>query len=164
MCTINETDQQLAKNANSLIIGFNVNPDSKAASLAEHNKVDIFLSKIIYQISDYVTKKIKAMRTPVFEEQVIGHAEVIRTFKISRIGTVAGCIVKDGKINKNCKSRLFRKGEKIVETTITTLQRDREDVKEVVAGMECGIKMEGHNDILLEDIIEAFVMVEVERD
>ena len=162
--TINETDIQLAKNANALIIGFNVKPDSKAASLAEHDKVEIFLSKIIYQISDYVTKKIKAMRTPVFEEQVIGHAEVIRTFKISRIGTVAGCIVKDGKITKNCKIRLFRKGEKIVETTITTLQRDREDVKEVVAGMECGIKMEGHNDILLEDIIEAFVMVEVERD
>ena len=162
--TINETDVLLARNANALIIGFNVKPDSKAQALAEHDKVEIYLSKIIYQISDYVTKKIKAMRTPVFEEQVIGHAEVIRTFKISRIGTVAGCVVKDGKITKNSKIRLFRKGEKIVETTITTLQRDREDVKEVVAGMECGIKMEGHNDILLEDIIEAFVMVEVERD
>ena len=162
--TINETDVLLARNANALIVGFNVKPDAKAQALAEHDKVEIYLSKIIYQITDYVTKKIKAMRTPVFEEQIIGHAEVIRTFKISRIGTVAGCIVKDGKITKNSKIRLFRKGEKIVETTITTLQRDREDVKEVVAGMECGIKMEGHNDILLEDTIEAFVMVEVERD
>ncbi len=161
---INENDVLLAKNANALIVGFNVKPDSKATILAEHDKVQIYLSKIIYQITDFVSKTIKGMREPVFEEQVIGHAEVIRTFKISRIGTVAGCIVKDGKITKNAKIRLFRKGEKIVETTITTLQRDREDVKEVVAGMECGIKMEGHNDIILEDVIEAFVMVEIERD
>lgn len=162
--TINENDVLLAKNANAIIIGFNVKPDSKAAIIAEHDKVQIYLSKIIYQISDFVTKTIKGMREPIFEEQIIGHAEVIRTFKISRIGTVAGCIVKDGKITKNSKLRLLRKGEKIVETTITTLQRDRADVKEVVAGMECGIKMDGHNDILLEDMIEAFVMVEVERD
>lgn len=161
---INENDVLLAKNANAIIVGFNVKPDSKAGAVAEHGKVQIFLSKIIYQITEFVSKTIKGMREPVFEEQVIGHAEVIRTFKISRIGTVAGCIVKDGKITKNCKIRLLRKGEKIVETTITTLQRDRVDVKEVVAGMECGIKMEGHNDILLEDMIEAFVMVEVERD
>ncbi|MBR4270975.1 MAG: translation initiation factor IF-2 [Clostridia bacterium] len=162
--TINENDVLLAKNANALIIGFNVKPDSKASIIAEHDKVQIYQSKIIYQITEHVSKIIKAMRTPVFEEQVIGHAEVIRTFKISRIGTVAGCIVKDGKITKNAKIRLIRKGEKLVETTITTLQRDKADVKEVVAGMECGIKMEGHNDIILEDIIEAFVMVEVERD
>lgn len=161
---INENDVLLAKNANAIIIGFNVRPDSKATIIAEHDKVKIFLSKIIYQITEYVSKTIKDMREPIFEEQVIGHAEVIRTFKISRIGTVAGCIVKDGKITKNSKIRLLRKGEKLVETTITTLQRDREDVKEVVAGMECGIKMEGHNDILLEDIIEAFVMVEIQRD
>ena len=162
--TINENDVLLAKNAGALIVGFNVKPDSKANIIAEHDKVQIYLSKIIYQITEHVTKIIKAMRTPVFEEQIIGHAEVIRTFKISRIGTVAGCVVKDGKITKNSKLRLFRKGEKIVETTITTLQRDKADVKEVVAGMECGIKMEGHNDILLEDIVEAFVMVQVERD
>lgn len=162
--TINENDVLLAKNANAIIIGFNVKPDSKASAVAEHDKVQIFMSKIIYQISEFVTKTIKGMREPVFEEKVIGHAEVIRTFKISRIGTVAGCIVKDGKITKNAKLRLLRKGEKIVETTITTLQRDRMDVKEVVAGMECGIKMDGHNDIILEDILEAFVMVEIERD
>ena len=162
--TINENDVLLAKNADALIVGFNVKPDSKANIIAEHDKVQIYLSKIIYQITEHVTKLIKSMRTPVFEEQIIGHAEVIRTFKISRIGTVAGCVVKDGKITKNCKIRLLRKGEKLVETTITTLQRDKADVKEVVAGMECGIKMEGHNDIILEDIIEAFVMVEVERD
>ena len=162
--TINENDVLLAKNAGALIVGFNVKPDSKSSIIAEHDKVQIYLSKIIYQITEHVTKLIKSMRTPVFEEQIIGHAEVIRTFKISRIGTVAGCVVKDGKITKNCKLRLFRKGEKIVETTITTLQRDKADVKEVVAGMECGIKMEGHNDILLEDIVEAFVMVQVERD
>ncbi len=162
--TINENDVLLAKNANALIIGFNVKPDSKASIIAEHDKVQIYQSKIIYQITEHVSKIIKSMRTPVFEEQVIGHAEVIRTFKISRIGTVAGCVVKDGKITKNAKIRLLRNGEKLVETTITTLQRDKADVKEVVAGMECGIKMEGHNDIILQDVIEAFVMVEVERD
>ena len=161
---INENDVILAKSANAIIIGFDVKPDSKAAILAEHDNVQIFLSKIIYQISDFVSKTIKDMREPVFEEQVIGHAEVVRTFKISRIGTVAGCIVKDGKITKNSKIRLSRDGKVLVDTTITTLQRNKEDVKEVVAGMDCGIKLEGHNDILLQDTIEAYVMVQVERD
>ena len=161
---INENDVILAKSANAIIIGFDVKPDSKAVALAEHDNVQIYLSKIIYQISDFVSKTIKGMREPVFEEQVIGHAEVIRTFKISRIGTVAGCIVKDGKITKNSKIRLSRDGKVIADTTITTLQRNKEDVKEVVAGMDCGIKLEGHNDILLQDTIEAYVMVQVERD
>ena len=161
---INENDVILAKSANAIIIGFDVKPDSKAVTLAEHDNVQIYLSKIIYQISDFVSKTIKGMREPVFEEQVIGHAEVIRTFKISRIGTVAGCIVKDGKITKNSKIRLSRDGKVITDTTITTLQRNKEDVKEVVAGMDCGIKLEGHNDILLQDTIEAYVMVQVERD
>ena len=161
---INENDVILAKSANAIIIGFDVKPDSKAVALAEHDNVQIYLSKIIYQISDFVSKTIKGMREPVFEEQAIGHAEVIRTFKISRIGTVAGCIVKDGKITKNSKIRLSRDGKVIADTTITTLQRNKEDVKEVVAGMDCGIKLEGHNDILLQDTIEAYVMVQVERD
>ena len=159
-----ENDVILAKNSNALIVGFNVRPDTKSQSLAEHENVTIFLSKIIYQVSDFVTKTIKGMREPVFEEQVIGHAEVIRTFKISRIGTVAGCLVKDGKITKNSKLRLYRDGKLLKDTTITTLQRNKEDVKEVVAGMDCGIKLDGHNDILLQDTIEAYVMVEIERD
>ena len=104
------------------------------------------------------------MRTPIFEERIIGHCEAIRIFKISRIGTVAGCVVKDGKITKNAKIRLLRDGQKLVETTITTLQREKQDVKEVSQGMECGIKMEGWNDIILGDVIEAFVMEQVIRD
>ncbi len=161
---ISENDVIMAKNANAVIIGFNTKADSKASALAEHDNVRIFFSKIIYQVSDFVSTTIKGMRTPVFEEKVIGHGEVIRTFKISRIGVVAGCIVKDGKISKNAKIRLYREGKLLVDTTITTLQRNKEDVKEVIAGMDCGMKLDGHNDIQLEDTVEAYVMVEVKRD
>lgn len=161
---INENDVLLAKSANAKLIGFNVKPDAKAQELAEQNKVDVILSNIIYEITDKITKTAKDMRTPIFEEHVIGHCEAIRIFKISRIGTVAGCSVKDGKITKNAKIRLLRNGEKLVETTITTLQREKQDVKEVSQGMECGIKMEGWNDIILGDIIEAYVMEQVIRD
>ncbi len=161
---INENDVIMAKNANAIIIGFNTKSDAKASAMADHDKVKIFMSKIIYQVSDFVSTTIKGMRTPVFEEKIIGHGEVVRTFKISRIGTIAGCVVKDGKITKNAKIRLYRDGKMLVDTTITTLQRNKEDVKEVAAGMDCGMKLEGHNDILLEDTVEAYVMVEVKRD
>ncbi|MBR7091489.1 MAG: translation initiation factor IF-2, partial [Clostridia bacterium] len=161
---ITENDVILAKSSGAILVAFNVKPDSKASALAEQNKIEIMQSKIIYQITEEVSRRIKAMRAPVFEERVIGHCEVIRVFKISRIGTVAGCICKDGKINKNVKIRLFREGKQLVETTITTLQKDKMDVKEVSANMECGIKLDGHNDIILGDILEAFVMEQIERD
>ena len=161
---ITENDVILAKSSGAILVAFNVKPESKASALAEHNKIEIMQSKIIYQITEEISRRIKAMRAPVFEERVIGHCEVIRVFKISRIGTVAGCICKDGKINKNVKMRLFREGKQLVETTITTLQKDKMDVKEVSAGMECGIKLDGHNDIILGDILEAFVMEQIERD
>ena len=161
---INENDVLFAKNSNALIVGFNVKPDSKASAMAEHQNVEIYLSRIIYQVVEKVEQIIKSMRTPVFEEKIIGHAEVIRTFKISRIGTVAGCVVKDGVISKNAHIRLKRGKDILVDTSITTLQKDRQDIKEVSAGMECGIKLEGYNDILLEDILEAYVLEEVIRD
>ena len=161
---INENDVLLAKSADALLIGFNTKPDSKAATIIEHNKMPIFMSKIIYQIIEYVEKVIKSMRKPVFQEQVIGHAEVIRIFKISRIGTIAGCVVKDGRITKNSKIRLFRDGKLLVDTSITTLQKDKNDIKEVSAGMECGMKLEGHNDILVGDTIESYVIEQIERD
>ena len=161
---INENDVLLAKSADALLIGFNTKPDSKAASIIEHNKMPIFMSKIIYQIIEHVEKVIKSMRKPVFQEQVIGHAEVIRIFKISRIGTIAGCVVKDGRITKNSKIRLFRDGKLLVDTSITTLQKDKNDIKEVSAGMECGMKLEGHNDILVGDTIESYVIEQIERD
>lgn len=161
---INENDVLLAKSADAMLVGFNVKPDSKAQIIIEHNKMPIFMSKIIYQIIEHITKVIKSMRKPVFEERVIGHAEVIRIFKISRIGTVAGCVVKDGKITKSAKIRLFRGKEMLVDTTITTLQKDKNDVKDVVANMECGIKLEGHNDILVGDLVEAYVIEQIERD
>ncbi len=161
---INENDVLLAKSADAELIGFNTKPDSKAQIIIEHNKMPLFMSKIIYQIVDYISKKIKAMRKPIFEERVIGHAEVIRIFKISRIGTVAGCVVKDGKITKNSKIRLFRGKDLLVDTTITTLQKDKNDIKEVLANMECGIKLEGHNDILVGDTVESYVIEQIERD
>ena len=161
---INENDVLLAKSADAELIGFNTKPDSKAQIIIEHNKMPLFMSKIIYQIVDYISKKIKSMRKPIFEEKVIGHAEVIRIFKISRIGTVAGCVVKEGKITKNSKIRLFRGKELLVDTTITTLQKDKNDIKEVLANMECGIKLEGHNDILVGDTVESYVIEEIQRD
>ncbi len=161
---INENDVLLAKSADALLVGFNVKPDSKAQGLIEQNKLTLFMSKIIYQILEYVERLIKSMRKPVFEEKIIGHAEVIRTFKISRIGTIAGCVVKDGKISKNAKIRLFRDKNLLVDTSITTLQKDKNDIKEVVMGMECGMKLEGHNDILVGDTIEAYVIEEIQRD
>lgn len=162
--TINENDVLLAKSADALLIGFNVKPDSKAQNIIEHNKMPIFMSKVIYHIIEHVEEVIKGMRKPVFEERTIGHAEVIKTFKISRIGTIAGCVVKDGKISKNAKIRLFRDKKLLVDTSITTLQKDKNDIKEVVMGMECGMKLEGHNDILVGDMVEAYVIEQVERD
>lgn len=161
---ITENDVSLAKTSNAMLVGFNTKPDSMAAALAEQEHVDIFLSKIIYQIVEHIEKTIKAMREPVFEEKIIGSLDVIRTFKISRIGTIAGCVVKSGKITKNSKLRLYRDGKLLVDTSITTLQRDKNDVKEASEGMECGIKLEGHNDILVGDTITAYVMEEVIRD
>lgn len=161
---INENDVLLAQSSNALLIGFNVKPESKASVIIEHSKTPVFISKVIYHIIEHVEKVIKGMREPVFEERIIGSAEVIRIFKISRIGTIAGCVVKDGKITKNSKLRLHREGKQLVDTGITTLQKEKNDAKEVVAGMECGIKMEGHNDILVGDILQAYVIEEVERD
>lgn len=161
---ITETDVNLSKSSNALLVGFNTKPDSMAAMLAEQEHVEIFLSKIIYQIIEHIEKTIKAMREPVFEEKIIGSLEVIRTFKISRIGTIAGCVVRSGKITKNSKLRLYRDGKMLVDTSITTLQRDKNDVKEASEGMECGIKLEGHNDILVGDTITAYMMEEVIRD
>ena len=162
--TINENDAILAKSANAILVGFNVKPDNKAAIIIDHDKIKLFVSKIIYQIIEYVEKVIKGMRQPIFEEKIVGHAEVIRIFKISRIGTIAGCIVRDGKIVKNCKIRLYREKKLLIDTGITTLQRDKNDVKEVVTGMECGMKLEGHNDILVGDMIESYVIEQIERD
>ena len=161
---INENDVLLAKSSEAYLIGFNVKPDSKSAGIIEHNKMPIFMSKVIYHILEHIEEVIKGMRKPVFEERIIGHAEVIRTFKISRIGTIAGCVVKDGKITKNAKIRLFRDKNMLVDTSITTLQKDKNDIKEVAMGMECGMKLEGHNDILVGDMIESYVIEQIQKD
>ena len=161
---ISESDINMAKSSGAILIGFNVRPDANAASIAEQSKVKIYQYRIIYEALDEVARIIKGMRTPVFAERILGHATVIRLFKISRIGTVAGCIVNDGKITKNSNIRLIRGKDTIADTTITTLQREKNDVKEVLSGFDMGIKLEKHNDILLDDRLEAYIMERVEQD
>ncbi|MCL2540666.1 MAG: translation initiation factor IF-2 [Firmicutes bacterium] len=162
--TITESDVMLAKSSGAIIIGFNTKPSVSSAELADTNKIKIYQYRIIYEALDEVSKIIKGMRTPVYQERVLGHATVIRLFKISKIGTVAGCIVNDGKITKNSKIRLFRGKDKIAETGIATLQREKNDVKEVLSGFDMGIKLEGWNDIELDDRLESYIMEQVELD
>ena len=154
---VTETDVQLAQVSNAIIIGFNIKPDNKALALAEHNKVEIRLYSIIYEALDDVERAIKGMVAPKYEEKVVGHAEVRMLFKISSIGTVAGCRVLDGKIVRNGLVKVLRKDNVIFEGKIATLKKEKDDAKEVLAGFECGIKVDGFNDILEGDIIECSV-------
>lgn len=160
---VTENDVQLAMASNATIVAFNVKVESNAQVLAEQNNVNLRKYKIIYQVLEDANAKIKSMLKPIFVEKVIGHCEVRVLFKISRIGTVAGCYVLDGKITKNSHIRVMRNGECVVDTTITTFQKEKQDVKEVMHGYECGIKLEGFNDIKDLDIFEAYVMEQVER-
>jgi len=160
---VTENDVEIAIASNATIVAFNVKIESNAQTLAEQNNVEIKNYKIIYQVLDDVHAKIKSMLKPVFVEKVIGHCEVRVLFKISRIGTVAGCYVLDGKITRNSHIRVMRNGEQIIDTTITTFQKEKQEVKEVMAGYECGVKLDGFNDIKELDIFEAYIMEQVIR-
>ena len=160
---VTENDVEIAIASNATIIAFNVKVESNAQALAEQHNVTINKYKIIYQVLEDATAKIKSMLKPIFVEKVIGHCEVRVLFKISRIGTVAGCYVLDGKITKNSHIRVMRNGECVVDTTITTFQKEKQEVKEVMQGYECGIKLDGFNDIKELDIFEAYIMEQVER-
>lgn len=160
---ITESDVSLASASNAIIIGFNVRPDNMAKEVADREKVDVRLYKIIYNAIEDIEAAMKGMLDPEYEEKVIGHAEIRQTFKASGVGMIAGSYVLDGKIVRGCKVRITREGEQIFEGDLASLKRFKDDVKEVAAGYECGLVMEGFNDVAVEDIIEAYIMVEVPR-
>ena len=160
---INESDVTLASASNAIIIGFNVRPDATAKSVAEQEGVDLRLYRVIYQAIEDVEAAMKGMLDPVFEEKVIGHAEVRQIFKASGVGNIAGSYVLDGIFQRNCKVRISRDGEQIFEGELASLKRFKDDVKEVKAGYECGLVFEDFNDIKEEDRVEAYIMVEVPR-
>ena len=160
---INESDVILASASNAIIIGFNIRPDNQAKEVAEREKVDIRLYRVIYNAIEDIESAMKGMLDPIFEEKVIGHAEVRQTYKASGVGTIAGSYVLDGTIQRNCKVRISREGEQIFEGELASLKRFKDDVKEVKTGFECGVVMDGFNDIKEGDIIEAYIMVEVPR-
>ena len=160
---VNESDVSLAATSNAIIIGFNVRPDATAKQLAEQEGVDLRLYRVIYQAIEDVEAAMKGMLDPVFEEKVIGHAEVRQLFKASGVGTIAGSYVLDGIFQRNCKVRISREGEQIFEGELASLKRFKDDVKEVKAGYECGLVFDGFNDVKEEDKVEAYIMVEVPR-
>ena len=160
---INESDVTLASASNAIIIGFNVRPDNQAKIIAEQEKVDLRLYRVIYNAIEDIEAAMKGMLEPTFEEKIIGHAEVRQTYKVSGVGTIIGGYVQDGKIVRNCKVRLLRDNVVIHEGELASLKRFKDDVKEVNSGYECGMSFEKYNDIKEGDQIEAFVMEEVPR-
>ena len=160
---INESDVSLASASNAIIIGFNVRPDATAKATAEREGVDMRLYKVIYNAIEDVQAAMKGMLDPVFEEKVLGHAEVRQIFKASGVGNIAGSYVLDGVFQRGCQIRISREGEQIFEGNLASLKRFKDDVKEVRAGYECGLVFEGFNDIQELDVVEAFTMVEVPR-
>ncbi|MCM1117855.1 MAG: translation initiation factor IF-2 [bacterium] len=160
---INESDVSLASASNAIIIGFNVRPDATAKATAEREGVDIRLYKVIYQVIEDIEAAMKGMLDPVFEEKVIGHAEVRQIFKASAVGNIAGSYVLDGIFQRGCKIRITREGDQIYEGSLASLKRFKDDVKEVKAGFECGLVFEGFDQMQELDIVEAYIMVEVPR-
>ncbi len=160
---INESDVSLASASNAIIIGFNVRPDATAKETAEREKVDLRLYRVIYDAINDVEAAMKGMLDPIYEEKVIGHAEVRQIFKASGVGNIAGSYVLDGVFQRGCKCRITREGKQIFEGALASLKRFKDDVKEVKAGYECGLVFEKFNDIQELDIVEAYTMVEVPR-
>lgn len=160
---INESDVTLANASNGIIIGFNVRPDAGAKRAADAENVDMRLHRVIYNVIEEIEAAMKGMLDPEFEEKVIGQAEVRQTFKVSKVGTIAGSYVTEGKITRDSSVRIIRDGVVLFEGELDTLKRFKDDAKEVAQGYECGITIAKFNDIKEGDIIEAFVMVEVER-
>ena len=160
---INESDVILASASNAIIIGFNVRPDATAKDIAEREGVDIRLYRVIYNAIEDVEAAMKGMLDPVFEEKILGHAEVRQTFKASGVGTIAGAYVQDGIFERNCSCRLIRDGIVVFDGPLASLKRFKDDVKEVRSGYECGFVFENYNDIKEGDQVEAYKMVEIER-
>ena len=160
---INESDVNLASAGNAIIIGFNVKPDATAKSIAEHEKVDIRLYKVIYQAIDDLTAALTGMLAPVYEPRTTGHAIVRQLFKASGVGTIAGCYVTDGVVERGSKARITRGQKQLFDGDIASLKRFKDEVKEVKSGFECGMVFEAFNDVEVDDNIEIYKMVEVPR-
>ena len=161
--SITESDVNLAAASNAVIIGFNVKPDNVAKENADREGVDIRLYKVIYNAISDVESAMKGMLEPIYEEQVIGHATVRQIFKASAIGNIAGSVVDDGYLERDCTVRVRRGDEQIYEGKLVSLKRFKDDVKQVKAGYECGLVVEGFSDYQENDTFEAYKMVEVER-
>jgi translation initiation factor IF-2 len=160
---ITENDINLAAASNALVVGFNVRPSAEAKSLAEREGVDIRTYRVIYQLTDDIQQALVGMLSPVKTEETIGEAEVRALFRVSRLGTIAGCMVTQGVIRRNAQVRIVRDGTVIHETAIAQLRRFKDDVREVAEGFECGILLDGYNDVKEGDVLEAFEIREVER-
>ena len=158
---INESDVTLASASNAIIIGFNVRPTAQARAQAEQEDVDIRLHSVIYKAIDEIEAAMKGQLDPVYEEKVIGSLTVRETIKVSKIGTVAGCLVDSGRITRDSGVRLVRDGIVIYEGKLASLRRFKDDVKEVKSGFECGLTIENYNDIKVDDQIEAYTMEQV---
>ena len=161
---ITESDVALAAASNAIIIGFNVRPDATAKAMAESQKVEINLYSVIYEAIEDVERALKGMRAAVYEEKILGHAEIRQIFKASGVGNIAGAYVKDGNFQRNCKIRVFRGEEKLYEGSLASLKRFKDDVKEVREGFECGLVFDGFGDFAIDDTVEAYTMVEVPRE
>ena len=159
---ITESDIDLANASNAIVIGFNVRPSANVRKKAEEVKVEIRLHNIIYKVLEEMESAMKGMLAPVYEEVIIGQAEVRQTFKVSKVGTIAGCMVTDGCIRKGCKVRLIRDGIVVYEGNLNSLKRFQNDAKEVASGYECGLTIENFNDIKENDIVEAYEDQQVE--
>lgn len=160
---ISESDVMLAATAGAIIVGFNVRPDNAARDSAARSRVDVRLYRVIYDCLNEIEAAMKGMLTPKFEEKIIGHAEVRETYKVSKVGTVTGCYVQDGKIQRGCMVRVLRDNIVVHEGDLASLRRFKDDVKEVQDGYECGMQIEKFNDIRVGDIIECFIMEEIKR-
>lgn len=160
---ITESDVTLASASHAIIIGFNVRPTGRTRELAKEEGVDIRLHNVIYKVIEEIEAAMKGLLDPVYEEKVIGEAEVRETFKVSRIGTIAGCYVANGVVRRNSLCRVIREGVVIYEGKINSLRRFKDDVREVAQGYECGMTIENFNDIKVGDVIECYIMEEVEQ-
>ena len=160
---INESDILLASTSGAIIVGFNVRPDAGAQASAHRTNVDMRFYRVIYDAIDEIEAAMKGMLAPQFEEVVIGHAEVRQTYKVSAIGTIAGCMVKDGKITRDAQVRVLRDNIVIHEGEVGSLQRFKDAVKEVTAGYECGMSIAKYNDIKEGDVFECFTMEQIKQ-
>jgi len=160
---INESDVMLAATSGAIVVGFNVRPDNIARDSAARSKVDVRLYRVIYDCINEIEAAMNGMLAPKFEEKIIGHAEVRETYKVSKVGTVMGCYVQDGKIQRGCQVRVLRDNVVVHEGDLASLRRFKDDVKEAAEGYECGMQIEKFNEVKVGDIIECFVMQEIKK-